>query len=367
MIRYKFSRTLNSEFAAVLRQRVRAYFKDNNLSQKGNQDMYLKTVVALSFYFLPFLVILFSGITYLPVLFLLWMCMGFGKAVMGTSVMHDVLHGSYSSSKRLNWFMHLTPLVIGAYPRTWKLQHNVLHHTYTNIEHNDEDLTPIGVLRFSPNQDLKWFHKYQHLYATFFYCIMTLIWATAKDFVRITKYRNMGLLKSDREFVKNIGLIIFSKTFYFSLILGLPIMLLPIPTWQILLMFLCMHLVAGFVLSMVFQLAHIMPDIHFLEQEEQDIEQNWLVHQLETTSNYAMKNKFITWIFGGLNHQVEHHLFPNVCHVHYPQISRIVQKTTKEFGLPYHKQRYFGVAIVEHYKMLKALGSGQVKSSKVLV
>ena len=294
----------------------------------------------------------------IPFLVMLWMIMGLGKAFIGTSVMHDALHGSYSEHKKLNTFMHFSALIIGVYPKTWKIQHNVLHHTYTNIDHADDDLTPIGVLRFSPNQKHKWFHKYQHIYALFFYSLVTLAWAVSKDFVKLTKYRKMGLVKTAGEFRKNLGLIVLSKILYFSLILGLPILVLPVSAGTVLLLFLLMHVVTGITLSMIFQLAHIMPSSEFLIQEEPALSNNWYVHQLRTTSNYAMDNGVLSWLVGGLNFQVEHHLFPHICHIHYPQLAKIVQETTKEFNLPYHAEPRMSGAIATHFSMLKTLGKG---------
>lgn len=359
MIRYKFSRKEHDAFAATLRKRVKAHFTDQGLCPKGNAQMHLKTAVALSVYFIPFFFILFGGISSIPVLYLFWMFMGFGKAFIGTSVMHDVIHGSYSSHKVVNQLMRFSALVVGVYPNNWRVQHNVLHHTYTNIEHADEDISPLGVLRFSPHQKHQWFHKYQHIYVIFFYCIFTLTWALLKDFVKMYKYRKEGFIKDGSEFRKHMSYIVLSKIAYFSVFLGLPMWILPVPGWQVMLMFLFMHCVTGFTLSMVFQLAHIMPTSEFLEQEEQLVEENWFVHQLLTTSNYAMDNKIVSFFVGGLNFQVEHHLFPNICHVHYPEISKIVQQTTAEYNIPYFYEKTVGSAIITHFKMLKALGNGE--------
>lgn len=356
MVRYKFSRTENKAFADTLRTRVKAYFQENQISTKGDYRLVIKTFVVLGIYFLPLCVMLLGGITEGWLLALLWMLMGLGKACIGTSVMHDALHGSYSQNKSVNTLMHISALVVGAYPKTWKLQHNILHHTYTNIDHADDDLTPIGALRFSPNQDHKWFHRYQHIYAIFLYAVPTVAWSITKDFMKLTKYRNLGLVKHGKEYWKHIGLILLSKIFYFSLMLVLPIMLLPIPAWQVICLFLLMHVVTGITLSMVFQLAHIVPCAQFLEPEDPHIDENWFVHQLQTTVNYANRSRMITWFFGGLNYQVEHHLFPHISHVHYPAIAKIVQETTKEFGIPYLQEKYFVVAIARHFQMLYQLG-----------
>lgn len=362
MVRYKFSKTENKLFATVLRSRVKAYFQENELNTKGDYRIAIKTIVVMSIYLLPFLVILFGGITDVGLLFLLWMIMGLGKGFIGTSVMHDALHGSYSQHKSINTLMHASALIVGVYPKTWKLQHNILHHTYTNIDHADDDLTPIGALRYSPHQEHKWFHKYQHIYAIFLYALVTFAWSLTKDFVKITKYKNLGLVKPGKEYWTQIGLIVLSKVLYFAIILGLPLIILPLPAWQIVCMFLLMHVVTGIVLSMIFQPAHIVPSSQFLEPEAPHIDENWFVHQLQTTSNYANNSRTITWLFGGLNFQVEHHLFPHISHIHYPEIAKIVERTTKEFGIPYHREKYFVGAVIKHFQMLHFLGKAPAVS-----
>lgn len=356
MVRYKFSKTEDREFAEVLKHRVKNYFAEQQISIKGNRKMAFKSIAILSIYIIPYIIMLLAGISNVFLLCFLWMIMGLGKAFIGTSVMHDALHGSYSDKKRVNTLMHFSALIIGVYPKTWKIQHNLLHHTYTNIEHADDDLTPIGVLRFSPNQEHKWFHRYQHIYALFFYSMVTVAWSVSKDFVKLIKYRKLGLIKTPATFWKNLALIILCKTIYFTLLLILPMMILPISNGVVLLLFLLMHVVTGITLSMIFQLAHIMPSSEFLEQENPSIPQNWYVHQLNTTSNYAMGNSVLSWLIGGLNFQVEHHLFPNICHIHYPQLAQIVQQTTKEFNLPYHYEPNMRGAIVSHFVMLRNLG-----------
>ncbi len=357
--KYKFSNNLHAEYTSTLKKRVATYFEDNGIQVNANAEMMFKTALALSIYILPFLIILFGGITNVPVLFVLWGIMGFGVAFIGTSVMHDSLHGSYSKSKRVNSIIGLSTVLLGADPKVWKIQHNVLHHTYTNIEGADEDIEPRFVLRFSPNQPLRWFHKYQHFYAFFFYFLSTLIWVTVKDFAKLFQYRERGLIKKGKEFNNYLVLMTFRKLSYHLVIIGAPILLLDFPVWLTLSMFLFMHLIAGMCLSLVFQPAHVMPDTMFIEQAEEKINQNWLVHQLYTTTNFAPRNKLLSWFIGGLNRQVEHHLFPNICHIHYPKIAGIVKKTTEEFGLPYLEEDTFISALSSHVKMLKKMGRGE--------
>ena len=356
MIKHRFSKDLDIEFSDILRKRVNNYFIENNLEKGANSEMVYKSITALSLYLLPYFIIVSTLTESILILFGLWIIMGLGKAFVGASVMHDAVHGSYSRKANVNKVMSLTAQLIGMDPEVWKIQHNVLHHTYPNIEDADEDIAPRFVMRFSPNQPRKWFHRYQHIYVWFFYSLSTFLWVLAKDFFKITHYKNEKLLRSKSEFNRIIRNMIISKAIYLLIFLSIPMYMLSIPIWLTFLMFFVMHLSAGLTLSLIFQPAHVISTSDFVVLNEVNIERNWSVHQLMTTSNFAMKNKFITWVFGGLNFQVEHHLFPNICHIHYPRISEIVRETTLDFGLPYYAQESFSSAVVNHYTMLKELG-----------
>jgi linoleoyl-CoA desaturase len=362
MIRYKFSKEINQEFSLTLRNRVNAYFKENAISRKANAPMITKTVMALGMYIIPFLFVLFGGFTNIPLLFALWIIMGFGKSFIGTSVMHDALHGSYSQKPFINILMGVSTWLIGIDARIWKVQHNVLHHTYTNIEHADDDIAPRYVLRFTPHQPRKWFHRYQHIYVLFFYGISTVVWVTVKDFVKIFKYRNRGLLKGGSHFTKHLLTLILRKVFYLTLFVAVPVMVLPIAPWITILMFVSMHFVAGVALSLIFQPAHVVESSLFIEQDEEEIDESWWVHQVMTTSNFATGSKIFSWFVGGLNYQIEHHLFPDVCHVHYPNISEIVKNTALEYNVPYHAQGSFIKAVGNHFRILRELGKGNTLS-----
>ena len=360
MIRYTFSREINAQFAKTLKQRVNDYFKENNLSKNANKEMVTKTIIGLSYYLGLYFIIVFGGITNIPLLFMLWMMMGVGQAFLGTSVMHDVLHGSYSKDKKVNNLMLLSVIAIGVEPITWKIQHNVLHHSYTNIEDADEDIAPRFVLRFTSNQPRRWFHRFQYIYVLFFYSIPIIIWVTLKDFIKIYKYTSLGLIKKGQELWKTLFLTIVRKIIYLFFFLYIPIVALSLPVGLVILMYISQLLVTGMILSLIFQTAHIISSCDILEQEESKVEENWSVHQLLTTTNYAMDNKLLTWYFGSLNHQVEHHLFPDICHVHYPQLAPIVQKTAAEFGIPYNVENTFTDAVIGHFKLLKDLGKHDI-------
>lgn len=354
----KFSNE-KTQFVTTLKSRVNTLFQSNGLSKTANTEMKLKSVTAFAIYLIPYFVMMMAAPSNLLLLFGLWIFMGLGMAIIGTSVMHDSLHGSYSKKKRVNYIMGMSAWLVGADATIWKFQHNVLHHTYTNIEHADEDIDPRFVLRFSPNQPRRWFHRFQHIYALFFYSISTLLWVTIKDFIKAFNYRKKGLVKSG-ELSRVLIIMVLRKASYHFLFLVLPILVLPVSTGLILTMFICMHLTAGLLLSLIFQPAHVIPTSTFIEPKDTTIQQNWYVHQLYTTSNFGLSSRLIFWFTGGLNHQIEHHLFPNICHIHYRKIGKIVRETTKEFGMPYHNQKTFWLAISNHFRMLKTLGRGAI-------
>lgn len=359
----KFSPNLDSEFDRTLKKRVRDYFKDNNISKHANAEMVLKTVSMLAIYLVPFILMLTGVITNMWLIALCWIIMGIGMAGIGMGVMHDANHGAYSKNETLNKFIGRVIVLVGGFSANWKIQHNILHHSYTNIEGLDEDISaPGGLLRFSPNSQLKKAHRFQHWYAWFFYGLLTLSWSTNKDFVQIFRYKKLGLAETqNKNFGNMFTELIAVKLFYYGIIVALPIIFMDIAWWQTILMILLMHFVAGMILSTIFQLAHIIPDTNFpVTNEDNTIANNWSVHQLETTGNFAPKNRVIGWFVGGLNYQVEHHLFPNICHVHYRKISEIVQKTTLEFGIRYNMEPSFFKALANHVRMLKLLGKHQV-------
>jgi len=278
-------------------------------------------------------------------------------AGIGMGIMHDAIHGSYSKNKRINKIMGYTLNLIGANSNVWRIQHNVLHHTFTNINEADDDINAPFFLRFSPHAKRNRLHRFQFIYAWFFYSLSTFFWVTTKDFVRLNRYRKLGLLPVKENFRRTLATIAGWKLLYFSYALVLPMIIVPVAPWLIFLAFLCMHMITGLLISMVFQMAHIMPDTSFpIPNNQGDMEGDWHAHQLATTCNFSPRNNLLSWLIGGLNYQVEHHLLPNICHVHYKKLSTIVKSTAEEFKLPYHVKSTFSLALRDHTRMLRELG-----------
>lgn len=319
--------------------------------------MVFKTIFMLSIYLIPFILLCSGAISSPYLIVLLYLTSGIGMAGIGMGVMHDANHGSYSRHKWVNKLVALTLDLMGCSSRVWKLQHNVLHHTFTNIEGEDEDIAPPFILRFSPHSKRNRMHKYQAYYFWFFYGLSTISWVTSKDFVRYNKFRKKGLIPSKKEFRNGLFKIALSKLFYFTYALIIPLIVIPASPLLIVGSFLLMHFVTGILISTVFQVAHVIPDANFpVLQEKNTIDENWYVHQMQTTANFSPKNPLLTWFIGGLNYQIEHHLFPNICHVHYRKISKIVALTAKEYRINYMVNQNMFKAMKQHVTMLNRLG-----------
>ncbi|MEI8279096.1 MAG: acyl-CoA desaturase [Bacteroidota bacterium] len=346
-------------FYDAIQVKVNEYFKTHHTKGQANNTMRLKTLIMLSLYFIPFIFIVTGLAAFSLWLFYgLWLLMGLGLVGIGASVMHDSNHGSYSVNKSTNKLLGRTLNLVGGYDVTWRIQHNVLHHTFTNVTGLDEDIDASVLVRMSPHKPLRGFHRYQYIYAWFLYSLMTIMWVTIKDYKLLFRYDRNDLLRKEKTtLAKALVELTLYKVCYFFVTLVLPLMYSNMLTSQVLLGFLMMHLLAGFCLSCIFQPAHVVDTSDYnMPVEGNKMKNNWAVHQLLNTTDFSPDSKVISWFIGGLNFQIEHHLFPHVCHVHYPQISKIVSSVAKDHGLPYYVQPTMMRALIEHGKMLKYLG-----------
>lgn len=349
----------NVEFINELKDKVALYFSENNLSKYGEWNMVLKSVFMFSLYLTPYFLMVLGVIDSLAGVFLCWIIIGLGKAGMGMAVMHDANHRVYSEIKGVNKIMGASIYLLGGFPATWQRQHNNLHHGFTNIDGRDEDIaSAVPWLRFSPHSPLLKIHKFQYLYAWFFYGLMTLMWATTKDFTQLKRYVDSGMpLSKNQTYSRLLTKLIFAKIFYYIVFILIPLLTIPIAWYWIVLFFFAMHFTGGLILAVVFQSAHVVSNSEFPEPNESGgMENSFAVHQLLNTTDFAPNNRVLTWLIGGLNYQIEHHLFPGVSHIHYRNISKFVKETALKYDLPYYVESGFFKAVWEHAKMLKKLG-----------
>ena len=299
---------------------------------------------------------------------LLCLILGFILACIGFSVMHDANHGSYSTNQKLNDFIGVVASNgLGANAFFWKQKHNIIHHTYTNVDGIDDDIAKSPIIRQCETQKWVPMHKYQHLYMPFVYSLSSIFWIFFMDF---SKYfsRKIYTTEAWKMSFKNHLVFWLTKIYYVSIYMVLPIYLCGWSHWLV--GYLLLNVSMGLVLSFVFQLAHVVEITEFEHvplDTTKHIESAWAEHQIKTTCNFAMSNKLISWFVGGLNFQIEHHLFPKVSHVHYSAISVIVQEKCKEFGLPYNQYPTMDKALASHFRFMKSLGAQPVKKESILL
>ncbi|HRH36891.1 MAG TPA: acyl-CoA desaturase [Flavobacteriales bacterium] len=343
-------------FGATVRTRVMAHFKDKGQSFKADGRLLTKTIALLALFLLPLVALLiFSPSAWVAIL--LYIVMGIGMAGVGMGVMHDGLHGASSRHNWVNELLGGTMYMLGSDAFTWKLQHNGAHHTHTNVDVVDQDIDPPDLLRFSEHAPLWRVHRFQYIYSYFFYGLLTMV-KLVNDFfslARAKKAEHPG--HADHKYGRHFVGMAAVKLIHVVMFIGLPLWLTSLTWLPVVLGFVLMHFTCGVILGTVFQLAHVVEGAQQpLPDKDGIIATDWCVHELLTTADFAPRNAFITWFTGGLNFQIEHHLFPYVSHLHYPAIAPIVRSTAEEFGLHYNVKPTFRAAVRSHTRRLKELG-----------
>lgn len=338
---------------------VNQYFREEGLQKSGNSDLFRKALI---------IGVLYIG-TYLAIyvlpgdwVYLAWALHGIATALVGYNIMHDGAHESFSRSRRLNRLMALTFNLIGSNRYYWAQKHNRNHHAFTNVDEADEDIDALGLFRMSPHQQHRVFHRYQHIYVWFLYLITSLFWFFALDFkayhsqkIARREYSHRMRLADHVEFWA-------SKAIYLTVYLLLPAAVFGGETtlWG----FLLMHAFLGFLFAVVFQLAHVVDKAEFPRpQDDGTMPDEWAVHQMRTTVDFATDNRFLTWALGGLNFQAEHHLFPRISHVHYPALHPLVAQQAAAMGYEIRSYPTLWAALVGHYRHMKAMGQPSVELS----
>lgn len=355
-IKFSSNDPVQKQFAAAVRKNVSNYFKEKGISTKGDSRMVVKAILLLSIYIAPFIILLTVSMG--PgVAALLTILMGIGEAGIGMSVMHDAGHSAFSNKQWVNSLFSRTMFLLGSNTFNWKVQHNILHHTFTNIYGYDQDIETKAVLRLCEHAPAKKFHRFQHLYAYPFYGLMTLS-KLITDIAQLREFNRSGITREQgRKPSVEIIKLIATKVVYFSLLIGLPLWLTDFRWWQVLVGFCILHVTAGMIMSTIFQMAHVVEGAQQpLPDDNGQIKNEWVVHELLTTADFARNNLFLNWYVGGLNFQIEHHLFPNTCHIHYRKIAPLVEQTAREFGITYNLKPTFFGAFISHVKRLKTLG-----------
>jgi linoleoyl-CoA desaturase len=343
------------EFQKDLRARVDAYFAERGISKGANAAMWAKTAFWLT---LAFGSLLTAGLAPLPVpvAIALWAIAGFAFAGVGMNVSHDAIHGSTSTSKGVNALFSWTFDAVGVSSSTWRVAHNLLHHTYTNVGGVDTDIDPGPWMRFQPGLKILPWHRFQHIFAWFLYPLTSLLWVYQKDFFQMaTPHPRTGARAPLSEWMK----LFIGKAMHVGIFLVLPLTLGAQTTTVTIVGYVLLHAIAGFTLAVVFQLAHVVEGVRYFKPDAATgvLPRGWMEHELLTTANFGL-TPLCTFITGGLDHQIEHHLFPHICHIHYRALAPIVKQCALDHGVPYIHSGSFVDALGSHMRMLGRLGKG---------
>jgi linoleoyl-CoA desaturase len=341
-------------FYTVLRQRVQEYFQSTGRKPRDCPRMYLKTGIILGWLVSSYVLLVFVVETW-------WLAvpmaisLGLSMAALGFNVQHDGSHRAYSDRGWINQIMAWTLDLLGGSSYIWARKHNTIHHSYANITGHDEDIDLGFFGRLCPHQKRLSFHAFQHFYLWPLYGLLPIKWQVYDDIRDVIRGRT-GAHRLPRPKGWDMVLFIAGKSIFFTLALAIPMLLHP--TWVVLLFWLLSTYVQGEVLSVVFQLGHCVEETAFPmpQPETGRMEAAWATHQIETTVDFARDNRLISWFIGGLNFQIEHHLFPQICHVHYPALAPLAEETCKEFGLKYVAHKTFRSAVASHFRLLRRMG-----------
>ncbi len=353
----KFKSTPDKDlFAKELRVEVAKYFQNNNISKYGNKEMYVKSAFAIFAWILVYAIIMSDVLSPYPVL--LWLTftlLGYVNIFIAFNIGHDACHNAYSSSMKINKIMSYSMNFIGANSYLFRMMHNA-HHQYVNIHGTDVTLETHGLFRFTPDEPYKPIHRWQHFYTPILYSLAALHWAIVKDFKWFFGELHIGNRKNIQHSRFEWMVLFISKFVHFTLHLFLPLIFLSASWWVILLGYFFLHLLSGLTFALIFQVTHVYEGTHYPEPDhEGNIENNYAIHVLETTADFSRKNRVLTWMLGGINIHVIHHIMPGICHVHYPQLTAILIRVANKHGIVYQENRTFLQALRKHISMLKIL------------
>jgi linoleoyl-CoA desaturase len=339
-------------FHAELRRRVRLHLEANGRPARGLVAMYVKTAVLGLWLAGSYLLLVFTAYRAWQAA-LLAVSLGLAVAGIGMNVQHDGSHGSYSTDRRLNRVMALTLDLLGGSSYVWRYKHNVLHHTWPNVAGVDDDIDTGGLARLSPAQTRHRLHRFQHLYMWPLYALLAVKWQLFDDFAAVATGR-LGGQRLPRPGRADLLTLVAGKLVFAAWAFGIP--LLRHPPSTVAFVYLASAAVVGLTLSVVFQLAHCVPDA----MPARGRSASWAECQVASSVDFARGSRLLGWYLGGLNFQIEHHLFPQLSHVHYSGIAPLVEGTCHEFGVSYHARPTFRAALASHFRLLRRLGSAEL-------
>ncbi len=361
MNKLKFSKDEGSQFYKELNERIEQYFSENKIRKTGNKIMIFKIVLYFS------LDILFYGLMITSTtsigFYTFYLLMGLSVLMTAFNISHDAAHGVAVKSKFWNKLLFsLSFNLQGNNAYVWGKNHNESHHLYTNVEGSDIDVLNNPLFRMTESQELKWFHRYQFIYAPFLYLLYSINWFFFRETLMLF---NLSSRTIKIEIPRNevVKLVIY-KLLYIGYMIILPIYFLPFGWQTVLLSFLLNHFMVSILFVGVLGVSHLSDFVeHPLPDQNNKLDMSWPKLQMCTSVDYDADSRFFNWTLGGFNAHTLHHLLPNICHVHYLEILPIFRELAQKHGLNYMEMPY-RKSLASHFRFLKAMGTQQLFKSR---
>jgi linoleoyl-CoA desaturase len=353
--RRRLGYSADKAFQLQLHRRVDDYFRGGGHRRRDIVQWYIKAASILFLFSVSYALLMFVASTWWQMVPLA-IVLAFATVGIGFNIMHDAGHGAVSRHRFINRLMAHSLDIVGGSSYLWRWKHGVLHHTYSNITDHDMDVSLGPLARFTPFQPHHSHQRWQQWYVWLLYGLMAIKWQFFDDF-RTLATGKIGPHHIPRPRGADLVWLIACKLCFFMLAFAVP--LWSHPFWAVAGLYLLYAVVLGVSLSVVFQLAHCVEEAEFpnVAAGVRIVDNPWAIHQVETTVNFSHGNRVLTWLLGGLNYQIEHHLFPDVCHCNYPALSALVKKTCGEFGIEYKEHPSFGAGLRSHFRWLRRMGA----------
>jgi len=343
----------NSAFQLELRRRIDEFFERTGRRRRDCGMLYLKSILLLTAFAGVYVLLIGFAQTWWQALPLA-IALGFATAGIGLNIQHDGGHDAFSERPWINKLMAMALDLVGGSSYVWHYRHTVLHHTYVNITGHDTDIDLGALGRVTPYQKRLKIHRWQHYYMWPLYGFMAIRWQLFGDYIDVIRGRI-----SDHPIPRpkgwDLAVFLGGKAMFLAIAFGIPMIFHP--WWVVLIYYATAGMIIGITLSVVFQLSHVVEEAEFVAPTEANrIENAWAIHQVESTVDFSRRSRLAAWLLGGLNFQIEHHLFPRICHINYPEMSKIVEQTCRDFGVEYHQHPSFAAGVASHFRWLRRMG-----------
>jgi linoleoyl-CoA desaturase len=347
-------------FHSELRRRVNEYFSSAGLSQRDSSRMYLKTMLMLLWFVASWSLLVFAASSVWQVV-LLGASLVLAMGGVGFSTQHDGNHGAYSRHEPVNRLMGMGLDLLGASSYLWRWRHNVAHHSYPNLSGADDDIDVTPFARLAPDQPWYRFHRWQAIYLWVLYGLLVTKWQFVSDVQKVV-HPQIAAHRVPRPRGWSLLQMVVGKAVFVGWAIVIPALVHP--WWVVLVVYAAISFTFSLLLSVTFQLAHCVEEAVFIARPSaaRELPRAWARHQVQSTVDFAPRNRWLTWYLGGLNYQIEHHLFPKISHVHYPQIARIVQEVCTEFGVGYRVHDGLLDALTSHVRWLHRMGNPRAQT-----